>query len=554
MESFKKFENDLDNKINSLDILNVPLRAILTFVNLFISHCCSKERINADDDNSCDCSSISSTLSYIIPLTSKCDPLTMGANASDILSTIKISKEDELSILLKYARFCEFAPFVWRKIYDYSITYNNLTLNYKNNYFESEKKDIILTALSSSFSITLDNINPLEYDEEVVNYTLKEEFNIIFCKNELIKYKTWYKKHWYDNQITPDGVYPTLGVSKNDYIEFQTFWYAFANYYIEISQALIRYMREKNDFSEFVQNELLEHTSPCLKKKEFFNIFKDIIGLNWDVFEIIMNIFSINPSDNYMYGDGYFPVFHEINDCYLFSPYTIRSLLSPRNMLYCILKTNQEKFDNQISPLLEPHLIAHCVRILEKLPNIEIKENKNWKNGEFDILAYFSNDNLVIHFQAKASMPPEGARMTLRLESRMLEGIDQLRKFKKLNKREQEEVLSETFGKTIDNVIVIDALIGWGGFGTKKVWDSIYANNIAALNPSVLSNYVKRYSNKTNNIRDFVSDINQIESEIINETSPYLEEDKYSIGDFTITYPALRYDNTKLVKYKEFII
>ena len=182
--------------------------------------------------------------------------------------------------IINYGAFSEIAPYIWRGIYDIDINENLLKLQFNQKYFESEKKDIILSSLSTAFSIGNDRKDKELYFIQVTEYLLKNKFNSDLMKYEIVTSKKWYEKHWYNNSLIPDEIYPQLGFTKKEYFEFQTFWFAFSDYYIKSSNAIIKYMRESADDSVLIGNEYLEHVSPRLKKEIFYNFLdEEIIGL-----------------------------------------------------------------------------------------------------------------------------------------------------------------------------------------------------------------------------------------------------------------------------------
>lgn len=451
--------------------------------------------------------------------------------------------------IVNYGAFCEIAPYVWRGIYSQKVDGNLLELQYNQKYFESEKKDIILSSLSTTLSIGNDRKDKELYSIQVTEYLLKGKFNSDLMKYEIVTSKQWYKKYWYDNSLVPDEIYPQLGFTKKEYFEFQTFWLAFSDYYIKSSNAIVKYMRESGDDSVLIGNEYLEHISPHLKKEVFFNFLnEEIIGLNEEIFFKIMDIFAVKVKDDFSNQEGYFPTFFEFESSYIFSPFNIRTRLSPRNLLYILLKTNQKLFDESLSHFLEPNLIKNAVFLLQNITSLKIEVNKNWGKGEFDIVMYEPEKNIIIHVQAKGTIPAEGARMTKRLESRMNEGIKQLNTFKISSNKNQ--ILSEIFNTEITDPIIIDVLLGSAGFGTEDIWDKINNQKIVTLNLSLLHIYIQRYNKGSIDLKNFFDDINQITSEIVEASNPCLEEITYQIGDKTIVYSGLKYESSKLIKYK----
>lgn len=547
MKEYENFEKDLDKIIEDINLSNYPLQSILILFHMSISACCLDEKFDASR-STCNCDSIPSVFSYLLSFLNNCDVDTTGS-ATDMIFYIPDELKNNFIHIVNYGAFCEIAPYVWRGIYSQKVDGNLLELQYNQKYFESEKKDIILSSLSTTLSIGNDRKDKKLYSIQVTEYLLKGKFNSDLMKYEIVTSKQWYKKYWYDNSLVPDEIYPQLGFTKKEYFEFQTFWLAFSDYYIKSSNAIVKYMRESGDDSVLIGNEYLEHISPHLKKEVFFNFLnEEIIGLNEEIFFKIMDIFAVKVKDDFSNQEGYFLTFFEFESSYIFSPFNIRTRLSPRNLLYILLKTNQKLFDESLSHFLEPNLIKNAVFLLQNITSLKIEVNKNWGKGEFDIVMYEPEKNIIIHVQAKGTIPAEGARMTKRLESRMNEGIKQLNTFKISSNKNQ--ILSEIFNTEITDPIIIDVLLGSAGFGTEDIWDKINNQKIVTLNLSLLHIYIQRYNKGSIDLKNFFDDINQITNEIVEASNPCLEEIIYQIGDKTIVYSGLKYESSKLIKYK----
>ena len=109
--------------------------------------------------------------------------------------------------------------------------------------------------------------------------------------------------------------------------------------------------------------------------------------------------------------------------------------------------------------------------------------------GEFDLLVYDPRDNSVCHIQAKAPVPPQGARMVARLEGRVLEGLDQLRRFRELPESERTRIVTNAVGSAVtDPQLIHDVVMTRTSFGTAAVWNALAGRS----NPPLLKGAVDR--------------------------------------------------------------
>lgn len=548
LELFKKFEENIDTIISDINLTQFHLNDILDFFNLSIGMRYSAEKLNTDTYQIKLSDSFSSTLSYLFPLLNNCKK---EFNKEHFENYFIIQIKKNISTLIKYASFCEVAPYVWKKTYTPEINGKILRIKYKDNYFESELKDVILTSIATGISATNDIEDSQFYDLHIldtINLKYTPSLNhIIF---ETIKSKKWYKKYRFDDSTISENIYSELGITKNDYIEFQSFWLGLTTYYIKAFEALIRYVRKNGKENDsFVEHLIFYFSSANIYKNKFYTEFPEsMIGLSEKRFNILMKIFSLNVNDKFKLQDGHYPLFIEYEDLYMFSPFNVRSQISPRNLLYLLNKKEASIFNEKISQHLEPGLIEHCINLLKKIPHLEIKSNINWGGkGEFDIIAYDSIQNNILHFQAKASIPVEGARMTQNLESRIKEGIDQILRFDK--ETNKDEVVSRIFNKTITNPSYINIILGWGGFGTYKIWKILNKEKIVALNIATLNQYIKKFENNYN-LLTFYDDTNKLIQEIIDSSKPKRNINNIKIDKYKISYETFNSENAKLLKYR----
>lgn len=549
LKEYGEFEKNIDNiVVSSFDYSSAYLNDILDFFHINIAMKYSGERFDTDKYNIEPPTSFSSIFSYLLPFLNSCKKDFNNEYFENIFISQMMNIRDTL---IKYGLFSEVAPFVWRKVYIPDITCKNLRMHYNTNYYEYEVKDAILTEIATGFSASNDLKNANLYDMYInllinLNLDLTENLQIQETENS----KEWYKKYRFDDLTISEELYNNLDILKNEYIEFQSFWLGITTYYIKMYEALVRYKRNTGNLNGNLLEKLLIHfASPNLRKKSFYAKFKKLIGIEEYKFLRLMNIFSLDVNCTYKLQDGHYPVFFEYKDLYLFSPFNVRVQLSPRNLLYLLNKNETANFNN-ISKYLEPQLIKYCINLLNKIPNLQIESNKNWgTRGEFDIIAYDNSNNNILHFQAKASIPVEGARMTQNLESRIKEGICQIERFNQQDSTTKDCIVSKIFNKQIINPQYIDIIVGWGGFGTYNIWESFNDKKITALNIAVLNQYIIKYNNAYN-ISNFYNDINNLINEIVDSSSPKKIINKLKIGRYKIYYDSFDYQKAKLLKYR----
>ncbi len=138
-----------------------------------------------------------------------------------------------------------------------------------------------------------------------------------------------------------------------------------------------------------------------------------------------------------------------------------------------MLRTDQKRFDNVVSQHLEPALLDDAARYLAAQPDVEVKTNHNWEQGEIDLLAFHEPSNSALQLQAKAAVPPQGARMVAQVESRTREAAEQISRFLELEPDAKDSIASAAFGRPLSAVTWSSGILARTCLGTQKAWDAI---------------------------------------------------------------------------------
>lgn len=136
-----------------------------------------------------------------------------------------------------------------------------------------------------------------------------------------------------------------------------------------------------------------------------------------------MNIFEIDfrqyPADVRHVGDGFFAPIIRLQEFVIGPPDLVREFIHSRNILYAVLKRDQKRFDNAVSPMLEPHLLDQSEKLLGMIPDVSFGREIEWERGQIDLIVFDSINNNLIHFQANAAITPHGSRMVTRVEDQV---------------------------------------------------------------------------------------------------------------------------------------
>lgn len=311
------------------------------------------------------------------------------------------------------------------------------------------------------------------------------------------------------------------------------------------AKAFTRPKREK------LQKEVREWASPLLSRNHIVGTAAGLSDVDPCTAERIVDVFTID-LDNLETtgaGEGFFPPFLKLGDSLLFSPHAIKRTMPERNLLYTISRKQNEKFNNVVSSHLEPALLDDAAQFLETLPGVEVRKNVNWRKGELDLLAYHEGSNSAFQIQAKAGVPPQGARMVAQVESRTLEAVEQINRFLEADAEERGAICSSALGRKVSGVTWSSGVLVRTCLGTENAWNAI--NECVPLNPVLLRSAASSLSKSSDFIFTDIGEAvaSQLASLRANAVRGW-ERKGFSLFGEQIELPLLDLDYTQIAAFR----
>lgn len=546
IEAFDNFEAALDSLAASLAVCSMPVRIPYAFLFNLVDSANAKERLPGSVSCPEAASDVLSRASYLMEIFKSCPHEPLGGNAFEVVQTTANGAiRSNMRMLISYSHFCEIAPYVRRGNFRVTGNEHEIILAHKSKSSESnETRDIILNQISLPLSISHPERHKRFFDQQVntlpkVNYQGMTQI--------LAEYTAWFSEYSLECSILSDeAIQQAIGINQHQFRKCRATWLSLAEFWFQMAEAVRRRLFSDPKSHDRLGVEYWEWTTAMINSSFLEECTRKVAGIDSKQFASLMAVYSFNPSNPKNGGEGFLPPFCRISNEILFSPHAVRHMLSSRNILYAILKTDQQRFDNFISPHLEPHLIEVARGFFVKLKDVKIILNHEWDSGECDMLIYRENENCVLHVQAKAAIPPEGARMTARVESRVKEALNQLSRFRELPSSKQDEILSQAFERKIDAIKVVDVILCWSSFGTDNIWKQLIG--IAPINIALLANMVERDSSLP--LHSFVEIAHKTLDEIVAAASPSWVEGTLDFYDRRLTLPNLEFDRSGLARYQ----
>jgi hypothetical protein len=553
LEDLQEFEKQSDAAIAKLPLWQQPIRSILSLIYLSADGQYVGGRFNRKGPRNDEVGTAMITrMSYVARFFDKCSRQT-GVDVDNALSIVDSEFQTDIEQLLGYAHFCEIMPLVWRGFFSVERRPSGFALSHPNAEFvKHEEYDILMSEMVLPHDLT-----PPPYPIENCKRMVKAWPNIPGdALIEVLKGAyDHYKGNVFELPLLSDGAFQeAYDFSRTDFIRVRAALMAYSDFCLGMADAaeLLSGRAVTRPRRAALQREVREWVAPLLNRNHIIGVAAGVSGVEPSAAERIVDRFTID-LDNLNgsgTGEGFYPPFLRLENALLFSPHAVKRTMPERNLLYSMVKIDKEKFDNVVSSHLEPALLNDAAEVLSGLSGVEIRKNVNWERGEIDLLAYHEASNSAFQLQAKAGVPPEGARMVAQVESRTLEAANQIERFLDLSDDEKDAICSKSIGRKLSGITWCSGIMVRTCLGTEKAWISIA--DYLPLNPILLRGAIKRLPEGSEFSFMRLEEIVKEELERLRSTAVLGWENKnFTLFGETIQLPLLNLDYRAISNFRD---
>ena len=463
----------------------------------------------------------------------------------------------DLENLLQYLHFCELMPQFHKDYYQVSGNeVDGFHLHHKQESFSKyEIQDVLMAELARPFC----REKPGQLIQPLLEIISKDPKLFKFPAHLMENLIRFYQDNLYDLFEIPDSVYRrTIKCTAQEFMTIRNYLFALSEFQMnmlacaKIFRALPadKYVEdtiERSVFCFMPGHNLLDEA------RKYTGIGKNKILNSLRPFILDLTSSTAHKKNrNKHSGDGYFPPIVKVDDGYFLPPMAIKSFICNRNLLFAFQKQDSHRFNSMISKSFEPSLITWIVRDLSILNGIEVRLNHVWSasssSGEIDILIYSYKLNKVVIIQVKAVIPPQGARMVRNVQSRILEGIEQITRFRKILLSEKDRIISDSIGFQVSSLDFEDVILSSSCFGSAETWSELESQNICGIN-HLLFKLLVFEANQTKNA-DLLFDISSWTKEkianLMHESNLRWEEREFELFGTKIHFPSWSIDEKPL--------
>lgn len=553
LEELQGFESQSDFAIAKLSLWRQPIRSILSLIYLSADGQYVGGRFNRKNPRNDEVgTAIITRMSYVTRFFAKCSRQ-IGADIDDAMSVIDGEFQDDIVQLLGYAHFCEIMPLVRRGFFSVERGPSAFILSHPNAEFvKHEEHDILMSEMVLPHDLT-----PPPYPIENCKLMVKAWPKI--PGDALVEVLKGAYGHYMENvfelPLLGDGAFQeAFDFSRADFIRVRAALMAYSDFCLGMADAaeLLSGRAFTRPRRAALQREVREWAAPLLNRNHIIGVAAGVSGVEPSSAERIVDLFTVDLDnlDSSGAGEGFYPPFLRLENALLFSPHAVKRTMPERNLLYSMVRIDKKNFDNVVSSHLEPALLDDAAELFSRLPGVEIKKNVSWQRGEIDLLAYHEASNSAFQLQAKAGVPPQGARMVAQVESRTLEAAKQIERFLGLGGDEKDMICSKSFGRKLSGISWCSGILVRTCLGTEKAWAGIA--DYVPLNPILLRCAVKRLSEGSDFSFVRIEEVVKEELERLRSAAVLgWEEKSFTLFGETIQLPLLNLDYRAISNFRD---
>jgi hypothetical protein len=502
--------------------------------------------------------SFAARMSHLVPLLANCPGEPTGADALDVLEAYHQVDPDgkQSKLLISYAHFADLMPEVRRDYF--SVVHNGeqrFTLHHASTAIaDAEAEDILLSELALGFQVQRHPFTDELFDRLPTGKVGQLSGEAILAIKAL---GTHYLDHAFEVSLVDDnGLRAAVGVTHEEFRRFRAALLGMAVFSSELAKAFQRRLtHNKKDNNAF--EEWLYWLAPTWGSEFFRGYLITESRLADEQVERLLSMLSVDfragkPSVKHA-RDGYFPPVWQLPGMLLLCADPVLLFTQLRNLLFSVQCTNKKLFDDTVSRFLEPALVTAAQQILAPLGHLDIRANVDWtcrgQKGEIDLLVFHSAENVALHIQAKAPLPPQGARLVQRLEDRLDEGLSQLKRFRLLPEADRDEIISKATGRQVRSAKIVDAVLARSCFGTQSIREKAGAVKMLTL-PILAGAASDCASVKQAGIEYLLQQCLILTEQLLRDAEPHWDVETLTVDELELKLPLLQFDEAAVARLR----
>ncbi len=539
-EELLRLEEQLDREVMALPIASAPIRSLIARIHLILDRLSHGDQEAGMEGGAARGEELGVRLSGLRPLLPRLSTR-VQSSAVEALRDYELLDPNgtQIDLLLAYCQLWELLPEVRRGYLHVSgSAESGFTLSHPDSEFAHyEVRDTLLMSLAAPALLAQPNTD----DREVTSV----------MQTRLLA--TFFEKAINEEALLDDSTFRlAAGIDRDAFERLRGACLALAH--ISRQRAIALWRRfYRGEIEEQELEPAIEWTSQCWDRSDLCRWLATCAEVEEREADRLIELFGLSleddPSRWPQVRDGYLPPFLSVGDQVLTGPDVLKLSLLERNLLFTVKWRDPRHFDNVVSRQLEPKLLDAVEPWFARLGNATAREVR-WEGGEIDLLVYDETAHAALHVQAKASLSPNGARMTAGTEARMREGLEQHQRFSMLPSEQQVRILSQALGRDLSGVSIFDVLLTRSCLGTAGIWRDCSERGVTVLNPALLRLIVTGKPRIAVSAADLPLTVEKLLDQIALEIGATWREETMKVGRLSISLPALEQDPAAVERWR----
>jgi len=549
-------------------VLALPARALLTFTHDFLFVMLSAPTLKGLDTRGV-AETTTVRLAYLLRRFECLAAEPYGVDAEDAIGAVRDVDPDgaHFARLLAYSHACQVMPEVWRGYFNVAATESGLHLTHRDDAFaEAEARDILISEIGLNFRFNAVRHAPDRDVAALARGLPRVDFG--FLALVVAKKAARFRTEIVEPQLISDAaLQQILGFDHEAFKRIQAAFNGLAETALEMSLFLTAWWQHDHPGVNEMPTEAVEWCSVNLPPETVVELIAATAGVTEDQVESLIDAFCIDyrqtPPQS-QGGDGFFPPFARFEGALLFSPVLLQVFLSTRNAIYGFAKSSRELVEAQIAqgePVtdlfgslvandLEPHLVQQAIATLPPHAAWVILDGVSIPGGEIDLVIVDPISAVALCIQAKAPLPPLGARLTERLAERCEEGLQQIAAFSALPLATQRAAIATATGVNPEGLKIHHGLLARTCFGSADAWAAWPQISLMTLATVALAS--RQHAEAASpDLETFITRLQLVIENYVAGTSFKWEPGQISIGDHTLDLPLLKFDEAFVKSTRE---
>ncbi len=557
-DELSRAERDLDAMVAQVALGDLPLRATLAALHSQLNSRSVGSPIEGTTADPGLAEAVATALSGTWPVVDRCPPdLALPFPDAMALLAAHSGYANELKFLMQYGAFCSIMPEVHRP--GVSEVSGDRATGFTVAFVDEEMARAEIRDQIMGWLVSGTSVGPLSFREDALDAAAVAPGILDACWALAPHAAAVRDQHLalIDEPalLTDEGFVAATGHDRSTYDRFRAAVLTLADALVGLESA--RWDRFHGTQDQSAAQRLFwgatECASPVWPLHELVRWLAEVAEVPAQAINDLLRPFVLRVAEDdssHHRADKPFPPFIAVGALVAFTSDLLRRYVHHHGMLSALQREDEARFHNAVSASMEPQLVADAIEVVQHHTGLVARPGVPFPGSEIDLVLYDEHSNTAMQIQAKAPLPPVGARMTVANGRRVAEGLRQLARFRALDGVVRDRVLSHALGRRLSDVTIVDGLLMRHCVGRPDVWQQL--GNVAPLNVGMLALLIASADRERHLDLDRVPAASRaLLDQIADDIGAGWHLGDYELADVHLNAPVPHYDWNRMLYWRQ---